>query len=85
MAKPTNALSLIFVQLSGAGHFGLYFSQPKASSYHLSLICYLWGNSELCKKMGQAGREKAMREYSSQKYYQHLMSIYKRAIIIEKE
>jgi len=43
-------------------------------------IRYLWDNPELCKKMGQAGRKKALREYSPEKYYERLMSVYKKAI-----
>jgi len=43
-------------------------------------IRYLWDNPELCKKMGQAGREKALREYSPEKYYKRMTVIYKEAI-----
>lgn len=43
-------------------------------------ISYLWERPELCRKMGQAGREKALREYSPEKYYQRLMAVYKKAI-----
>ncbi len=43
-------------------------------------ISYLWERPELCRKIGQAGREKALREYSPEKYYQRLMTVYKKAI-----
>ena len=42
-------------------------------------IRYLWERPELCQKMGQAGREKALREYSHDIYYERLMKIYRRA------
>ena len=32
--------------------------------------------------MGQAGREKALREYSPDKYYERLMSVYAKAIAL---
>ena len=43
-------------------------------------IRYLWERPELCKKMGEAGREKALKEYSQGKYYKRLLSVYNRAI-----
>jgi len=43
-------------------------------------IRYLWERPELCRQMGQAGREKALREYSPEKYYERLMAVYKKAI-----
>ncbi len=42
----------------------------------------LWENPELCKKMGQAGREKAIREYSEDVFYERLMAVYRKAIEI---
>ncbi len=42
-------------------------------------IRYLWERPELCEKMGLAGREKALEEYSEQKYYDRLMDVYSKA------
>lgn len=43
-------------------------------------IRYLWDHPSLCRQMGQAGREKARREYSPEKYYERLMAVYEQAI-----
>lgn len=43
-------------------------------------IHYLWDRPELCRKMGQAGREKAIQEYSPEKYYERLMAVYEKAV-----
>ena len=43
-------------------------------------INYLWGRPQLCQEMGQAGLEKARREYSKEKYRERLMSIYAKAL-----
>ena len=45
-------------------------------------IRYLWNNPELCMRMGEAGREKALREYSEGRYYKRLMDIYQEAIAV---
>lgn len=42
-------------------------------------IRHLWDNPELCLQMGQAARKKALREYSSDRYYERLISIYEKA------
>ena len=42
-------------------------------------IQYLWDNPELCRKMGEAGREKALREYTPDVYYERLMDMYQTA------
>ncbi len=39
----------------------------------------LWERPELCRTMGQAGRAKALKEYSPQRYYERLMAAYERA------
>ena len=39
----------------------------------------LWNEPELCRKMGAAGRAKALREYSKQKHYERLIAIYDKA------
>jgi glycosyltransferase involved in cell wall biosynthesis len=43
-------------------------------------IRYLWDRPQLCRKIGQTFREKAVREYSPQKYYERLIAVYKKAI-----
>lgn len=43
-------------------------------------ICYLWERSEFCHKMGQAGHEKALREYSPERCYERLLTVYENAI-----
>ena len=43
-------------------------------------IRHLWDRPDLCRKMGKAGREKALREYSPDKYYERLMAVYEKAI-----
>jgi glycosyltransferase involved in cell wall biosynthesis len=45
-------------------------------------IRYLWDRPRLCRQMGQAGREKALREYSSQRYYERLMAVYEMAVAV---
>jgi glycosyltransferase involved in cell wall biosynthesis len=40
----------------------------------------LWDNPDLCRQIGIGGREKAMRKYSEDIYYKHLMVVYERAI-----
>jgi glycosyltransferase involved in cell wall biosynthesis len=45
----------------------------------------LWQNADLCRKMGQAGRKKAIREYSEDVYYERLMAVYDKAIKRGKE
>lgn len=42
-------------------------------------IRYLWERPELCKKMGKAGRRKVLEEYSEQKYYERLITVYSKA------
>jgi glycosyltransferase involved in cell wall biosynthesis len=43
-------------------------------------IVTLWNAPELCKIMGIAGRQKALREYSREGYYQRLLNVYQKAI-----
>jgi len=42
----------------------------------------LWDDQNLCRRMGQAGREKAIREYGEDVYFGRLTAIYKNAIRI---
>lgn len=41
---------------------------------------YLWERPVLCQKMGEAGRKKALSEYSPEIYYERLMAVYNKAI-----
>ncbi|MBN1391368.1 MAG: glycosyltransferase family 4 protein [Sedimentisphaerales bacterium] len=61
------------------GKTGLLF-EPGNSKELSDKICYLWARPELCRKMGKAGREKALREYSPERYHQRLMHVYKKAM-----
>lgn len=45
-------------------------------------IGFLWERPGLCRQMGHAGREKALREYSPQRYYERLMAVYEKAAAI---
>jgi glycosyltransferase involved in cell wall biosynthesis len=40
-------------------------------------IKYLWNRPDLCHKMGEAGRERALKEYSSDTYYERLMKVFR--------
>lgn len=40
----------------------------------------LWENPDLCRQLGIAGRQKAVREYSEDVYYKRLMAVYEKAI-----
>lgn len=42
----------------------------------------LWENPDLCRRTGQAGREKAIREYSEDVYYKRLMAVYEKALAL---
>lgn len=61
------------------GVTGLLF-EPGNSKELGEKIRSLWDQPGLCRKMSQAGREKALREYSPEKYYKRLMAVYKKAI-----
>jgi glycosyltransferase involved in cell wall biosynthesis len=40
----------------------------------------LWRDPSLCQRMGKAGQQKVMREYSQDAYYHNLMAVYQTAI-----
>ena len=63
------------------GKTGLLF-EPGNAEELAEKIRYLWERPELCRKMGEAGREKALREYSPGRYYERLMVCYEKAIDI---
>ena len=64
------------------GTTGLLFESGNAEKL-AEAIRYLWNRPELGYKMGLAGKKKALQEYSPAKYYDRLLSVYKKAI--EKE
>lgn len=43
-------------------------------------IDYLWRRPDFCREMGRAGREKALSEYSEERFYSRLMAIYDKAL-----
>lgn len=63
------------------GVTGLLFEPGNANDL-VSKMRLLWENSDLCGKMGKAGRERVMREYSEDRYYERLMGVYARAVKI---
>lgn len=65
------------------GVTGLLFEPGNAEDL-CEKIRYLWDRPNLCREMGQAGREKALREYSPEKYYKRLMSVYQKAIALQQ-
>jgi len=60
---------------------GLLFEPGNAGDL-TEKIRYLWDRPGECRRMGQAGREKALREYSPQKHYERLMAVYEKAITV---
>ena len=58
---------------------GLLF-EPGNADELAEKIRYLWERPGLRRKMGEAGREKALREYSAERYYEKLMALYEKAI-----
>jgi glycosyltransferase involved in cell wall biosynthesis len=63
------------------GVTGLLF-QPGNSADLAEKINNLWTDPHLCRRMGQAGREKTIREYTEDVYYNRLIAVYKEAINI---
>lgn len=61
------------------GVTGLLFEPGNADDL-AKKIRHLWDNPDICKKMGAAGRQKALSQYSPEKYYERLMTLYQKAI-----
>ncbi|MBW2647985.1 MAG: glycosyltransferase family 4 protein [Deltaproteobacteria bacterium] len=61
------------------GETGLLF-EPGDTEELAGKIRFLWERPELCRKMGKAGREKVIKEFSPEKYYQRLMAVYNKAL-----
>jgi glycosyltransferase involved in cell wall biosynthesis len=66
------------------GVTGLLF-EPGNVEDLTSKIKMLWETPDLCRQMGQAGREKVMREYNDDVYYKRLVAVYERAIEINRQ
>lgn len=80
--KPVIASRLgAMAEIVDDGVTGLLFEPGNAEDL-AEKIRYLWDRPELCRKMGQAGREKALREYSPQRYYERLMAVYEKAMAL---
>jgi len=60
---------------------GLLF-EPGNSEDLADKIKLLWESPELCQQLGKAGREKVIREYDENMYYERLMATYEQAIKI---
>lgn len=60
------------------GVTGLLFEPGNAEDLAVKMRM-LWENPQLCLQMGVAGRQKAMREYSPDIYYERLLAVYTRA------
>ena len=61
------------------GVTGLLF-EPGNAEELAEKIQYLWDRPTLCQEMGLRGREKVMREYSPERYYERLMAAFQRAM-----
>lgn len=61
------------------GITGLLF-EPGNTADLADKIRYLWKHTELCVKMGLAGRKKAKQEYNESKFYERLMAVHNKAL-----
>lgn len=78
-SKPTICSSIgALREIVDDGVTGLLF-EPGNVRDLVEKIQYLWERPDLCQQMGQAGREKALREYSSERHYDRLMAAFKKA------
>ncbi len=66
-------------ELVDDGVTGLLFEPGNAADL-ADKIWTLWNDPELCRRLGRAGREKAVRQYGEDVYYQRLTKFYNRAI-----
>jgi glycosyltransferase involved in cell wall biosynthesis len=61
------------------GETGLLF-EPGDADDLASKIRLLWDDAQLCRRMGAAARDRAVREFSEDAFYGRLMGAYERAI-----
>lgn len=66
-------------EIVASGASGLLFEPGNADDL-AEKIRYLWDRPALCRQMGATGRERALREYSPDVYYERTMTAYQRAI-----
>lgn len=65
-------------ELVDDGETGLLF-EPGDADDLAGKLRRLWNDAELCRRLGRAGREKAVREYSSETYLKRLTGLYREA------
>jgi glycosyltransferase involved in cell wall biosynthesis len=81
----SHGLPVIASRIGGLPEFvedgvtGLLF-EPGNVAELAEQIRTLWENPDLCRRLGEAGRRKAEREYNEEVYYRSLISIYEQAI-----
>jgi len=84
MGKPVIASRLgALPEIVDDGVTGLLFEPGNAADL-AEKIRYLWDRPELCRRMGRAARERAIREWSPDVHYSRLMEIYRKAAAISK-
>ena len=66
------------------GKTGMLF-EPGNPNDLAKKIQHLWDKPDVRHKMGIAGRNKVLNEYSPQQYYDHLMNIYKQAFTLNRQ
>jgi glycosyltransferase involved in cell wall biosynthesis len=54
--------------------------EPGNSQDLVGQLRRLWEDPQLCQRMGVQGRQKVMREYTEETYFQNLMTVYQAAI-----
>jgi glycosyltransferase involved in cell wall biosynthesis len=65
------------------GKTGLLFNVKDIDDFKYKIL-FLWNNSRLAKKMGIEGKKYALKNHSTDNYYQKLMNIYKTALDTRK-
>jgi glycosyltransferase involved in cell wall biosynthesis len=61
------------------GRTGSLFEPGNAENL-VQQVRRLWEDPQLCRRMGDAGRQKALREYTEETYFRNLMAVYQTAI-----
>src|SRR5262249_35828471 len=72
----------VFPEFVVEGKTGLLF-EPGNATQLADRIRELWQSPSRCREMGQAGRERALREYSRQTYYDRISNVFK-AVLAER-
>lgn len=84
-AKPVIVSRIgVFPEFVQDGVTGL-LSEPGNAKDLSDKIRYLWDRPELCHKMGVAGRERALKEYSSDIYYERLITVFNTVLKTQSE